>query len=366
MLNFVPLFTSFLGLLLLGVVMANRAALSNNKPARITLIVIILLVIHAQIDAYFYYNGFNSAWLGLSFLHYPVMGALFLLFTSQLAKLSIDIRPWLTVLVLYSIVRILLLLPEDSAAYENYSNDLGWSDLGIALDNFISNGLNIAGLLMAFVKLRRMSFVVQPSEKEMLNLRLLRGLLIFQMGLYFSLVLITLISFLFAEHWLLLWKIESMISGFFFFVLAFYAIRFPIFSVYGDFRDLPNTETKYAKSSLSNTDSSDIWDEINRLMTEEELYLNPELRLNELAGQLNRSVHHVSQVINQQQGGSFSDFLNGYRIEKAKQLLQSDKAKTFTILAIAYESGFNSKTAFYNAFKKLTGKTPSQFLKSQI
>ena len=154
-----------------------------------------------------------------------------------------------------------------------------------------------------------------------------------------------------------------MITGIFFFVLAFYAIRFPLFSVSGDYLDLPAADEKYAKSSLSENDSSDIWREINRLMNEEELYLNPEFRLNDLSGKIDRSVHHVSQAINQQDGGSFSDFLNGFRIERARQLLQSDKAKQYTILAIAYESGFNSKTAFYNAFKKHTGTTPSQFLK---
>lgn len=363
MLNSVPLFTSLLGLLLLMVVFANKAALSNNQPARITLIVIILLVIHAQLDAYLYYNGNNYAWVGLSFLHYPFMGGLFLFFTSQLAKLSINLRPWLVALVMYSVLRILFLIPEDSAAYENYSNEIGWTDLGIAFDNFVSNALNIAGLFMAFIKLKRMDFVVKPSDSDLLNIRLLRGLLVFQIGLYVSLVLITLISFFFAEHWLLLWKVETMITGIFFFVLAFYAIRFPIFSVSGDFRDLPEADEKYAKSSLSEKESVDIWQQINSLMDEEELYLNPEFRLNDLAEKTGRSVHHVSQAINQQDGASFSDFLNGYRIDKSRKLLQSDKAKQYTILAIAYESGFNSKTAFYNAFKKHTGTTPSKFLK---
>jgi AraC-like DNA-binding protein len=70
-------------------------------------------------------------------------------------------------------------------------------------------------------------------------------------------------------------------------------------------------------------------------------------------------------MINQQQKGSFSDFLNAFRIKEVQDLLRSDKAKQLTILAVAFEAGFNSKTAFYNAFKKFTGKTPSQFMKEQ-
>lgn len=344
-------------------VITNRAALRNNGPARITLIIIILLAIHSQVDAYLYYNGTDSWWVGLSLLHYHLMGGLFLLFARYLLRISVNLKLWTFLLLGYTVLRVLVLVPEDVSAYENYSDYLGWVDIGIIFDSFASNGLNIAGLSLALIKINKLSFTVQPDKREQFNYLWLKNLLTFQIGLYIALVILTILSFFFSEQWLTFWKIESMISGFFFFVLAFFAIRFPIFSVHGDFKDLGTVEKKYAKSSLTAEDSHRIWKEVNRMMEEEKLYLNPEYRLNELAQRMDRSIHHISQVINQQQGGSFSDFLNGYRIREAQGLLKSDRTRQLTILAIALEAGFNSKTTFYNAFKKETGLTPSQFMK---
>ncbi|MEM8895131.1 MAG: AraC family transcriptional regulator, partial [Bacteroidota bacterium] len=68
-------------------------------------------------------------------------------------------------------------------------------------------------------------------------------------------------------------------------------------------------------------------------------------------------------TINEQEGVSFSDFINKYRVEDAKKLLSSGRSKQVTILAISLEAGFNSKTAFYNTFKKFTGQTPTEFIK---
>ncbi len=365
MLDSTPLFSAILGTMLLFVLFSNKSALGSNKPAWRTLILIILLAIHTQVDAYLYFTGVDYGWVGLSFLHFPLMGGLFLLFASQLTRIQVNLKLWGLMLAIYTVIRVLILIPEDTTAYENYSDEISWTDIGIMFDSLVSNALNIAGLALAFIKIKRLDFVVKPNPKEELNLKLLSGLLVLQMGLYVASVGINITTFFYADQWLIFWKIESMVSGFFFFVLAFYAIRFPIFSVYGDFEDLGAKEKKYANSSLDSEDSNHIWTEISRLMEEEKLYLNAEYRLNDLAQRVGKSIHHVSQAINQHRGDSFSDFLNAYRVEAAKTLLSSDQAQRFTILAIAHESGFNSKTAFYNAFKKFEGKTPSQFMKEQ-
>jgi AraC-like DNA-binding protein len=102
---------------------------------------------------------------------------------------------------------------------------------------------------------------------------------------------------------------------------------------------------------------------ITSIIEKDRVYFNPEYRLNDLANSCNISVHKVSQVINHIEGVSFSDFINRYRIEEAKKMLISEKNKTYTILAIAHEVGFNSKTAFYNAFKKLCKISPSAYIK---
>ena len=97
------------------------------------------------------------------------------------------------------------------------------------------------------------------------------------------------------------------------------------------------------------------------IIQEKELYLNPNLTLDETAKALNISKHLLSQYLNEKLGQSFTHFINGYRIEKAKELLKSQTH--YTIEGIGYNCGFNSKSTFFTAFKKITGKTPSEYQK---
>ena len=98
-------------------------------------------------------------------------------------------------------------------------------------------------------------------------------------------------------------------------------------------------------------------------MEKEKPYLNGKLSLKEVADSLNISVNHLSQVINEQTGMSFFDFVNKYRIEEVKVRLTDPKNEQFTLLAIAFDCGFNSKSSFNSIFKKIMGFTPSQFSK---
>lgn len=365
-LNSIPLFTSLLGVLLLVMVLTNRGVLRNNRSAWFTLIMIVVFAIHNQVDGWLYYNGFGSdIWVGTSFLHYHLMGGLFLFFTYKLVGISVNLRFWLFLLGGYTVIRVLFLIPADAAAYENYSENISWTDVGLIIDNLISNGLNIATLLIAHLRVKRLHFSVQLNKQQQLDYLWLKNLLLLLVIIYMAVVINTFVSLIYPDDWLTFWKLESMILGLFFFILAYFAIRFPVFSVYGDFKDLKQTEKKYANSSLTESTSRLIWEELKGIMEEEKPYRNSEYRLNDLALRLDQSIHHVSQVINEREGVSFSDFINRYRVREAQALLTSDRAKQITILAIALEAGFNSKTAFYNTFKKETGQTPSQFMRTR-
>jgi len=76
--------------------------------------------------------------------------------------------------------------------------------------------------------------------------------------------------------------------------------------------------------------------------------------------------HILSQVINEQLSSNFNDFINSYRVEEAKKMLMNPEMKNFTIASIAYDSGFNTLSAFNVAFKKFTGITPPQFRSKQF
>lgn len=95
-------------------------------------------------------------------------------------------------------------------------------------------------------------------------------------------------------------------------------------------------------------------------------YLNPEFSLEKLSSDIKMSSSSLSHIINEESGYNFSDYINSLRVEKAKELLLSIDFKEYTILSIGLECGFNSKSTFYLAFKKFTGKTPTEFRKHKF
>lgn len=104
--------------------------------------------------------------------------------------------------------------------------------------------------------------------------------------------------------------------------------------------------------------------ELNRIMLEQKPYLDSELNLIKLSELVNRTPHQVSYTINSGFNENFFQFINKYRVEKAKELLVKEEMNNLSILGIAYESGFNSKTSFNNTFKKITNQTPSEYKKN--
>jgi len=100
------------------------------------------------------------------------------------------------------------------------------------------------------------------------------------------------------------------------------------------------------------------------VMESEKLYLDPNLGLPQLAARVHLSTHDLSYLINEGFGENFFQFINRHRVEEAKNLLRSHSHKHLNILGIAYESGFRSKSTFNATFKKITGVSPSDFLKS--
>lgn len=92
-------------------------------------------------------------------------------------------------------------------------------------------------------------------------------------------------------------------------------------------------------------------------------YLNPELTLRSLAGEVNMHPNQLSWLLNEGFGKNYNEFINHYRVEAFKQLARDSSSANLTIMSIAYDCGFNSKTVFNTYFKKETGITPKQFLK---
>ncbi|WP_231590735.1 helix-turn-helix domain-containing protein [Hymenobacter terrenus] len=102
-----------------------------------------------------------------------------------------------------------------------------------------------------------------------------------------------------------------------------------------------------------------------RLMAEEQPWLEPELTLAELAHRLRTNTSLLSHVINTGCGQNFNDFVNSYRVVEAERKLQDPRLAHYSLVGIALECGFNSKSTFNRVFKKLTGRTPGEVGRSK-
>jgi AraC-like DNA-binding protein len=143
--------------------------------------------------------------------------------------------------------------------------------------------------------------------------------------------------------------------------LLIYANSISVINRSGFFKQATlDEQVKYKSSSL--TDDDQLQQHIIKLkqiMEVQKPFLKPSFSLPELAQLMNLSVHLVSQIINDKLGKSFFEMIAEYRIEEAKKLLVNQP--NIKIEEIAEQVGYNSKSSFNTAFKKFTGKTPSEF-----
>lgn len=121
---------------------------------------------------------------------------------------------------------------------------------------------------------------------------------------------------------------------------------------------------KYEKSSLTEDEAQKIHIAITKAMKEDFLYKNAELTLTDLAKHINIHPHTVSQVINSVENKIFYDYINEWRVEEFKKIALLPQNRNITLLGLAFECGFNSKSSFNRNFKKITDQSPSDYLKS--
>ncbi len=124
---------------------------------------------------------------------------------------------------------------------------------------------------------------------------------------------------------------------------------------------IDGTHPKYEKSGLSQEKAKKYLSDLLQLMEQEKPYTDSELTLSQLANMLSITPHNLSEILNTQINQNFFDFVNQYRVEEVKKALTDPVKQHFTILAIGFDAGFNSKTAFNTIFKKYTNMTPSEY-----
>jgi AraC-like DNA-binding protein len=146
------------------------------------------------------------------------------------------------------------------------------------------------------------------------------------------------------------------------FAYSFYSIRQPV--IFGkeaiEYSDEKKEPERYSKSGLKDEQADSILKSLIDIVEKEKLYLDRDLTIHGLSRRTGIPRHHITQVLNEKHGRNFFSFINEYRVKEVLKRFSDIRYNNYTILAIALDSGFNSKTTFNSIFKSITGKTPSQ------
>lgn len=153
---------------------------------------------------------------------------------------------------------------------------------------------------------------------------------------------------------------------FFSFAYSFYAIRQPEIL---EFPAAPedtgtvssDTTGRYARSGLRDDQAKEYLEVLIRYMDEEKPFLNGDLTISDLSRKTGIPRYYITEVLNEKYGRNFFSFVNEYRVREVISRISDPKFQHYTILAIAFDAGFNSKSTFNSFFKAYTGKTPSAY-----
>ena len=123
-------------------------------------------------------------------------------------------------------------------------------------------------------------------------------------------------------------------------------------------------ELKYKTNKISTEECQRLTEKLEALMHRDKPYTNPDLKIADLATMLGRSAHTLSYLFNQHLNRNYYDYINDYRIEEFKRLINEDEYSKYTLGALAELCGFSSRASFFRYFKKVTGITPNEYIRS--
>jgi AraC-like DNA-binding protein len=359
-----PVLSIISGLVLIIFILFNKFGLGNNKKIRYVLSSLLFIYVVTALDYHLSItNLIPATFSGVTYFFYHFTGLLFYYFISIYTKSELNIKKWIPIVGAYTLLRILVFLPFDhDQNLQDFVAALETSNYGllILVEYVLVSSINIALMFLAYKNLKKAPLQIELNESQKNLYKWIKTIVVAVILMQIVVFVTTILGSLDIGNFNFYLKFETLIYSIFFFIFAFSIMHFPIFAYSGNFEDLPTaTIEKYAKSSL--TDSSELYEQIKEVVNKELLYLDFDLKLNTIAEKLNHSIHHISQAINQSAKMSFPDFISSFRIAEAKKKLMEPKPDT--IFAISLDVGFNSKAAFYTAFKKHTQMTPTEFKK---
>ncbi len=332
----------------------------KNKSAsdRILTVWMFLIVVHLFLFyMYFTQEIYRYPYLFGTEIPLPLLQGVFLyLYVSSLT----DRRPGKCIYLLFHFIPAgamyvylitFFTLPGEQKAFVYRNHGAGYETFDSIRSYLVwFSGIFYVGWSLILLKIHRNAIRDKFSDLDKINLRWLR-ILTYGLGCIWLLVI------LFHDDTLVFTGVVGLV-----FVIGFFGIRQSSIFVDAPRKDAGGEQKeKYQKSGLNEDTSRELHGALIRLMTEEKLYRKSDLSIDELATKLSVHPNYLSQVINQREKKHFYDFVNTYRIEEFKEMLSMQKNQQFTLLSMALDCGFSSKTSFNRYFKKVTGRTPSEY-----
>lgn len=202
------------------------------------------------------------------------------------------------------------------------------------------------------------------SSIDTINLKWLRKLVIIFGVVWTALIIITVIHHVF-NLFSMVFCTDSLFLALSVFVIliGYFGLKQKIIFEH-EFEEqsaFSEEKIKYSGSTLKEDEATEYTEQLTEYMRLKKPYLNPELTLTHLASEIDISTHHLSQIINEQFKLNFFEYINQFRVEEVKSRINDPKFEHYSLLGIALDSGFNSKSSFNRIFKRFTNQTPSQF-----
>ncbi|WP_281231507.1 helix-turn-helix domain-containing protein [Flavobacterium gelatinilyticum] len=282
--------------------------------------------------------------------------------TNQNQNKKYNVLHFLPFLIAVLVLMPFFMLPFSEKLQVFQNEGKGYENLIMILYGFVL----LSGIVYALLSLQKLSkhrknISDQFSSSEKINLRWLQYLIL-------GSAIIWLVVIFYEDEY-----IFSVVVFYLMFIGYFGIKQVGIFTNQNTAESVLSSENpepertsekiKYEKSALTADELLFLHQKLNQIMMDEKLYKNPDLTLADLSQKLNVHPNVLSQVINSAENKNFYDYINSQRVEEFKKMILLPDNQKFTLLSVAFECGFNSKTAFNRNFKKVTGLSPSEYLK---
>ena len=339
---------------------SERKSTSDNLLAAFLILLGFILVNEILLDIKFFSTYALTFLPSFRFLGF-LLPVILYLYTNYLLNDSNKFRKKdyyhffpITVIVVY-----FLLFSVFSSEIPNYSKRIEYS-----IARYFGDLIRIVYLILTFREIKRSKkFLLENySDPEISKISVLRNIILTWV---FILVSYQVVIYGYRTGYYEIHFSSAILS-------TFNLVTVYILGVWGvatpqivNFKKRNNFEEKYRNSGVQEETKSDLVKELYTYLNLEKPYLDPELNIQEVANSLDISKHQLSEIINSELQKNFFDLINEYRINDFIEKLKTDDGKNFTLLSLAYDSGFNSKSSFYRVFKNITGKTPTQYKKDE-